>query len=144
MGLTKEQKKTKLEEIRGKLIAHINNFVENTDGQKIWIHEDGDMLFVDWYACISFENDELTISFDLDCIPFAVANIMYSLCQNKIELTIYNDYYYSVHDHETYFDEEAFARRFIDMEIEIMSSKNPSLSAIKVRQAMNKMNKKLN
>lgn len=142
-----EQKKVKLEEIRIKLICHLNNFVEEVDEKKLWIHEDGDMLFVDWFACISFEKDQLAISFDLDCIPSTVAHIMYCLCFNNIRVEIYNDFYYSIRDQATYFDEEAFVRQQIDIEGAILSHPKAAGTAKKIRQAlaeMDKRNKRLN
>jgi len=121
--LTKEQKKEKLEIIRSKLICHLNNFWEEVDEKKHWIHEDGDMLFVDWYAFITFEkNDELTISFDLDCAPNVVAQIMYCLCWNKIRVAIYDSYYASFHDKETYWEEKAFEKRWEDQKREVFES----------------------
>ena len=140
--MTKEQKRERLELIRGKLICHLNNFVdEDIDEKRLWIHEDGDMLFVDWYAVISFEKDELTISFDLDCIPYTVAQIMYCLCWNSIRVEIYNDSYFSIHDQAMYFDEEAFVRQKAD-QARFYRGPDPIESAQKIQIALKEMDKR--
>jgi len=97
--------------VRDKLIKHFNFPEEDHDQFEIVEFEDGScVLFMDWHCSFSIEGDDLGVSFDLDAVPDVVAEVMYSLLRNNINVQVMENCYHCS-DGVLYWGDEAFEKQ---------------------------------